>query len=278
VYTVYQLDGTRWQIRVAKAAARVADLKRCVQAQYGILPDQQLIYLAGSELPLANRIPLRPAAHQQLFLVIGPKVQWQHIRDQAVSSASKRRFIEAAKSGDLECVQAMLGAGYPINIKPEEYEVNYIMLPASNLRRTALYWAARGGSNGGAHETPPFVELTKYLLTACPAVHLHDFICTADTFGHTAVDAAATQGRLQTVRLLVQAEPESPSFRRDPSALEWAVAGGHADCVNYLTGFKWMACECGVKYKFRNQARHCKSTPHLAFVGRDGQPKCDPPP
>jgi hypothetical protein len=108
------------------------------------------------------------AQHEQQVLVAAG------MSSNPLADGEQQQLLNAAKQGWAEELQALVSGGSPINVTDAD-------------GRSAVYWAARGGSKGGGVETGAHVECLRLLLEACPPQRKNEFVGLHDSTGCTAL-------------------------------------------------------------------------------------------
>jgi len=135
----------------------------------------------------------------------------------------------AALRGDLQAVRVLVRGGADISVTVDSWRRG----------ANALYIAARGGQHGGNNELEAdgHVGTVRYLLKACPPEHLDEMMNRqmVQRRGFTPLFAAAVEGRLKTVRLLLAAGAD-PLVRDEhgATAARWAHRRGWPHVVREL--------------------------------------------
>ena len=145
------------------------------------------------------------------------------------SSGGLEIVCVAAHAGDFSKVRDVIAAGHELSRTFESYR------PGAS----ALHLAARGGAKGGSIELPSdaFLAVVRHLLWVCPAEWLHHMLNEqrVDEGGYTALMAAAAQGRVKTLRLLLDAGADvSVQDDHGATALDWARVCGRSAAFKLL--------------------------------------------
>ena len=131
-------------------------------------------------------------------------------------------MLDAVHEGWIEEVHALLTAAYPINYVDDD-------------GRSALWWAANGGYQGGREELSDHLGCLRVLILACQREHVGSFLELQDSNGRTALFAAAIEGRVQSLQILLAAGADI--FHSDDTgqtAMDWAEQSCHVDVIEVL--------------------------------------------
>lgn len=133
----------------------------------------------------------------------------------------KDDFINAAKSGDLDTLEAALKAGVSANVTVQSW------WGMGDRTMTALMFASELGHT----------EIVRRLIRARANVRIREY----KGGGHDALGLAVRNGHLEIVKLLLPAKPDLnasqgqvPGDDRDPTALMLATWNGHVEIAQLL--------------------------------------------